>query len=151
MLSILKQPNKTSQKKIVTFFEKPPQIRRITRLPTVIDLDFYLPEKKLNSDIPLPKIFLLKKENTAIKESALPRKNAVSGLFGLSCDECFETWEYDNLKKNLEKLLRASKKSEKSNSAKVEGRHNIYVRSVNKYLDQAHIRNMAVSARLKSI
>ena len=87
-----------------------------------------------------------------MKESALPRrKNAVSGLFGLPCDKCSKTWEHNDLKKNLEKLLRAKKNSGKPNSARVKERRDIYVRSINKYLDQAHIRNMAVSARLKSM
>ena len=65
--SIIKQPNKISQKKIVTFSDKPPQIRRITRLPTII-LDFSPSEKKLPSDIPLPPISSSETEKTAIKE-----------------------------------------------------------------------------------
>ena len=115
--SILKKPNKNSQKKIVTFSEKPPQIRRITRLSTIIDLDFFPPKKKIffNSDNTLPEITLSETEKTSVspakkKQSAFPRrKNAVISLLWLACEGCYDTLEYDNVKENLEKLICVSR------------------------------------------
>ena len=147
-------PNEDSQKKIVNASRKPRGAKKIRYPISIVNLTFSSVEKIsiLYTKKTLPKIGTTeaaKKFLKSGKKHASPvKKIAVESQFALFYEQINNTWQYDKIIKDLDKLILESNHVGKKNQEKLKFMLAEYKRKMEKYWDESYVANEALNAKI---